>query len=183
MPPLAHVSRTGVRTVLWGQVRPGTGGSATCCSSTGTGAGARSAASARRRRVVSSPAPSGPARAHVPDLVPARPGDEPARPRELTRIRGSGFGACAQFGLRRSRKARRPPWPSSLVRRSAILRAVSGPSGRSRTSFFACRDARGPGVRELGEHALEAASRSAETSCTRPIRRAVAASKRSPVTK
>ena len=25
MLPLAHVSRTGVRTVLWGQVRPGTG--------------------------------------------------------------------------------------------------------------------------------------------------------------
>ena len=46
-----------------------------------------------------------------------------------------------------SRKARRPSCPSSLVRRSAIQRAVSGPSGRSRTSRFAQRAACGPAER------------------------------------
>ena len=33
--------------------------------------------------------------------------------------------------------ARRPSWPSPLVRRSAMRRPVSGPSGRSRTRRFA----------------------------------------------
>ena len=46
-----------------------------------------------------------------------------------------------------SRKARRPSWPSSLVRRWAMRRSVPRPSGRSSTSFFACRAASGPAVR------------------------------------
>ena len=87
-------------------------------------------------------------------------------------------------GTRPSQNARSPSCPSSLVRRSAIRRAVSGPSGRSSTSRFACRAARGPAVRSsptIGRRVRLA--RSAVTSWTSPILRAVAASKRSPVTK
>ena len=53
-----------------------------------------------------------------------------------------------QPGRRRSRKARKPSWPSSLVRRSAIRCAVScASSGASRTSRLAARAARGPALR------------------------------------
>ena len=65
-----------------------------------------------------------------------------------------------------SRKARRPSWPSSLVRRWAMRRSVPRPSGRSSTSFFACRAASGPAVRssatiaatagvEVGRHLVD----------------------------
>ena len=63
MLPLAHVSRTGVRTCSGARCARARAGSATCCSSTGTAAGARSAVSARRRRAASSRAPCGRARA------------------------------------------------------------------------------------------------------------------------
>ena len=57
---------------------------------------------------------------------------------------------------RRSRNARRPSWPSSLVRRSAIRRAVSRPSsGASGTRRFAARAARGPARAQLAEDHLE----------------------------
>ena len=91
--------------------------------------------------------------------------------------------AGAHAGARRSRKARSPSCPSSLVRRSAMRRAVSGPSGRSSTSRFAWRAARGPAVRSSPSTRSRAAPRSSATSCTSPIASAVAASKRSPVTK
>src|SRR5262249_32309960 len=97
-------------------------------------------------------------------------------------------GLCAdcrkrQLGGRFSRKARSPSWPSSLVRRSATQRAVSGPSGRSRTSRLAQRAACGPAERSSPTTRSTAPSRSAATSWTRPIRSAGAASTRSPVTK
>ena len=110
------------------------------------------------------------------DQLPAR--DPQGRGRS-----GHCRAALAPVRVRRSRKARSPSWPSSLVRRSAILRAVSGPSGRSRTSRFACRAARGPALRSSASTRSTAASRSASTSWTSPIRSAVAASNRSPVTK
>ena len=64
-----------------------------------------------------------------------------------------------------------------------MRRAVSGPSGRSSTSRFACRAARGPAVRSSPRIFSRAAPRSSDTPCTSPIASAVAASKRSPVTK
>src|SRR5215208_5156425 len=89
----------------------------------------------------------------------------------------------AHEGSRFSRNARRPSWPSSLVRLWAILRSVLRPSGRSRTSFFAWRAASGPAERSSASRSSTAASRSSAISCTSPIRRAVAESKRSPVRK
>ena len=70
---------------------------------------------------------------------------------------------------RRSRKARSPSCPSSLVRRSAIRRAVSGPSGRRAQASSRAWPPAGL-RRELGSTRPSAASRSAATSCTSPIR-------------
>ena len=85
-------------------------------------------------------------------------------------------------GTRPSEKARSPSWPSALVRRSAIRRRLRpvGPVEHQSLGM-----PRGPwaGGAKLGEDVVRAPSRSAVTSWTRPIRRAVAASKRSPVTK
>ena len=64
------------------------------------------------------------------DLAPVRD-EQPADHWRFTRSQ------LDQSGRRRSRKARRPSWPSPLVRRSAMRRPVSGPSGRSRTRRFA----------------------------------------------
>ena len=69
------------------------------------------------------------------------------------------------------------------MRRSAIQRAVSGPSGRSRTSRFAHLTARGPAESSSPTTVSTAASRSSATSWTSPSRSAVAASNRSPVRK
>ena len=63
------------------------------------------------------------------------------------------------------------------------MRAVSSGAGCSRTSVFAARVASGPEVSSSPIARSTAASRSSATSCTRPIRRAVAASNRSPVRK
>ena len=73
----------------------------------------------------------------------------------LGQVSGSALGT--HEGRRRSRNARSPSCPSSLVRRSAIRRAVSGPSGRSSTSRFAWRAARGPAVSSSRKHARDAA--------------------------
>jgi hypothetical protein len=76
-----------------------------------------------------------------------------------------------------------PPGPSSAVLRWAIRRSGAEAVRRSSTSFFACARGLRAGGAQLADHPATAASRSSATSCTSPIRSAVAASKRSPVTK
>src|SRR2546430_1416382 len=85
--------------------------------------------------------------------------------------------------VRLSRNARRPSCPSGLVRSLAASRAASSPPGRSRISCFAARVASGPALRSSPATRSIAASRSGATSWTSPIRRALSASKRSPVRK
>ena len=76
-------------------------------------------------------------------------------------------------GGRFSRNARRPSWPSAL--RSSIGDPIGGliPEGRIEDEPLRCPDRLGPGRQELAEHIGEAASRSAATSWTSPIRSAV----------
>ena len=76
-------------------------------------------------------------------------------------------------GGRFSRNARRPSWPSSLVRRSAARATASSSPGGSSTSRFASRTAIGPPASRSATTRSTAASRSAATSWTRPIRSAV----------
>src|SRR6266536_3581209 len=84
---------------------------------------------------------------------------------------------------RLSRNARKPSCPSGLARSLAASCAASSPPGRSRISCFAARVASGPAARSSPATRSIAASRAGATSWTSPIRRAVSASKRSPVRK
>src|SRR6185437_15494014 len=84
---------------------------------------------------------------------------------------------------RLSRNARRPSWPSGLVRSLAATRAASSPPGRSRISRFAARVASGPALSNSPTTRSIATSSSSAISWTSPIRSAVSASKRSPVRK
>src|SRR6185295_1345512 len=85
-------------------------------------------------------------------------------------------------GVRFSRNARSPSWPSALVRRAAAISAAARPSGRLRTSFFAARTASGPPARRCETTASTRSSRPpSATSLTSPIRSATSAPKRSPV--
>ena len=84
---------------------------------------------------------------------------------------------------RLSRNARRPSWPSGLVRSLAASCAASSPPGRSRISCFAARVASGPALSSSRTTRSIASSSSCASSWTRPVRRAISASKRSPVRK
>src|SRR5215210_5633642 len=78
-------------------------------------------------------------------------------------------------GSRFSRNARSPSWPSSPVRSRAARCATSGAGGASRTSRFASLTAVGPPARRSARTRSRAASRSAATSWTSPIRSAASA--------
>src|SRR6266542_4112718 len=111
-------------------------------------------------------------------------------PRDLAAIRDEK-GRHFQIGLRRSRNARIPSWPSALTRipamRSTVMSRTSatGLPATSRASRFAAFTARGPAVRMASRYVRTAASRSPATAVasTSPTSSARRASKRSPVTK
>ncbi|KAG1434437.1 hypothetical protein G6F57_019448 [Rhizopus arrhizus] len=98
--------------------------------------------------------------------------------------------SVTQWGARLSRNAPRPSWPSAETRRRAISAALSRSSAsRSwlsrtcRTSCLAVDEAIGPALSSRASWRSSASSRrSGSTSWwTRPMRRAVSASKCSPV--
>src|SRR5579883_202720 len=94
-------------------------------------------------------------------------------------------------GLRFSRNALRPSWPSALTRSRAIVSVVIARapswsrSPTSRASILQARSAFGPPLKSSCTIPATAASSSSSgtTVCTRPISRARSGVKRSPVTK
>ena len=165
----------GVRTVLWGQVRRARAAALRAAAVPGRRAGARSAGSRRRR-----------SRGFLSRTVRAGkgatfrlwyPSGDVASPLLRGQLSRPSPG-CAARGTRAG-----PPGP----RRSCAAPRSGAPSrgrraGRGRASSRAAPRA---GLRSQARARTRstAASRSAATSCTSPIRSAVAASKRSPVTK